>query len=1177
MQTSHTLLYSEIEKALRRYKRGVVIRGLSLLLGAITLAVLVIILLRHAWEQFPWLIPVVSVLALAGALALAFRYLIQPLRQRLTTPLIARSIEQKHPELEDRLVTAIEKSGSGEEGIWIERLIQDAISKTQGMRVDREVQVAGYSVWQVVLGASLLALLLIFLNRGSWQPDFDNMVRAGFVPPKPVPELHVQPGDAHLQYGSGLSVQAALKNFIPDEATLFFAATDSSWKSVAMTMEESGDRFGYEFFDLQQEMQYYVKVGQELSDIFRVTLYEAPRLKRLDLTYVYPSYTKLPQRHEQDGGDIWAPVGTQIRLTAHTVRPVISGELLLGEERKAALQMLNDTTLAGSFTIEQDSFYSIRLVNKENLDNAPLTEYYIHALRDQPPSITLKYPVRDVKATMLEEIPVLADIRNDFGQEYARLVVKVNSRDEIVLPLERQKKAAREGQPATGSVSEEYEGLIYLEDLQVRPGDFLTYYVSVKDYSHPEPVKSDMYFVDIRNFEDFYLQATSMGEGMAGGGGASMELSAAEREIITATSRVLQNRGSYSKEEYSDHVEKIRAAQEDVRNTAMQIISSAQMRMNFMGGEGNEMLDELEKAVEAMGRVEKRLKADSLESAMDAERVAYHHLVRAESFIVERQVQMAQQGSGAGLQHADELTRMFQDEMDKLKNKYETLQQGDRTQNQQAVNDALQKLRELSRRQQNINETSRQLAQRNLNEEEKKREVQKLERQQEQLRRDTEEAFQQMAEALRNQQGNSSSSEDMRRASSAMNQARNNLRKQEPQNAAASGEQALDQLRQAEERLRKMQNNALREDVKSLQEQMESLARRQQRLADSTRSLSQQRRSGAADSSLASANLNEQQRLRGDVQSALNDLRNAGRGNEQGQESQNVQRDLQKLGQGLDQRRVADRMQQIESALRTGRESEAEAMQRAVEDELAKAAERLRGLASRLDGSDEERLQQALRQAQDLRRELEEQLRQRAGSEGEQQRQAGQQAQGEQQGQAEQSGEQGQSERQGEGERLAEGSRPQGQAGGSQSQGSGGIGNPPTSNSRLTQQEIESLRELMWRSKEQLEEMRRQLHADSSGVPGLNELQADTDNLINSLSGMVRTFRGGDRERLRQIEELLIDPLVRIESELAGLLQVMRSKEQLRSVREQPVSPEYKEMIEEYYRALAESKKNQSR
>ena len=46
-----------------------------------------------------------------------------------------------------------------------------------------------------------------------------------------------------------------------------------------------------------------------------MTVMRPPRVERIDLRYEFPAALGMPPRDEEDGGDIYGPAGTRVRVT----------------------------------------------------------------------------------------------------------------------------------------------------------------------------------------------------------------------------------------------------------------------------------------------------------------------------------------------------------------------------------------------------------------------------------------------------------------------------------------------------------------------------------------------------------------------------------------------------------------------------------------------------------------------------------------------------------------------------------------------------------------------------------------------------------------------------------------------------------------------------------------------
>ena len=144
----------------------------------------------------------VGVIGAAGYLL--YRYLIQPLRVKLTPHDVALNVERKHRDLEDRLVSALQFGETETEdpikSHLLQRLVTDAVERTDGIdfkaTVDKGKKRKHIGIAVAVLaGCALLALIFpaeldISLNRllSPWEK----------TEPVFTTKLIVEPGNARI-------------------------------------------------------------------------------------------------------------------------------------------------------------------------------------------------------------------------------------------------------------------------------------------------------------------------------------------------------------------------------------------------------------------------------------------------------------------------------------------------------------------------------------------------------------------------------------------------------------------------------------------------------------------------------------------------------------------------------------------------------------------------------------------------------------------------------------------------------------------------------------------------------------------------------------------------------------------------------------------------------------------
>ena len=236
------------------------------------------------------------------------------------------------------------------------------------------------------------------------------------------------------------------------------------------------------------------------------------------IEYRFPAYTGLAPR-KADGGDVAAIRGTDVVLHVVPTMATPGGRILLNDGGAMPLTTQPDGSLTGSFKIEGQGFYRIELTGPhgEKVDASP--QYTIDVIDDQPPSVHFTKPGRDSQASPVEELFLEARADDDYGVKSLQLFYSVNGGAPKTINLFGGSKPLTE-------VSAGHT--IYLEELGLKPGDFVSYYAKATDtdtVQGPKTTTSDIYFVQIRPFKKDYKPAQSQAGGGGGGGGGSRSAS----------------------------------------------------------------------------------------------------------------------------------------------------------------------------------------------------------------------------------------------------------------------------------------------------------------------------------------------------------------------------------------------------------------------------------------------------------------------------------------------------------------------------------------------------------------------------------------------------------------------------------------------------------------------------
>jgi hypothetical protein len=775
---------------------------------------------------------VIAVALAVGATAVLILYLLWSRRRLPDDPALARFVEESCPSLEDRLVTAVEAMRNPGPSGLTPALLADADRAVSTLSVDDVVPPASLRRATIHAAGTLAlcaATAFMWLEPGHRALQ----ITALWLMPGHF-ALNVSPGDVRVQPEQRLTIRAHASGPFGPLSPRLEVSVGGSQTSVAMREETSAD-FSWTFDRVPASFTYRVTAAGRASEAYRVTLLERPRVRRIDVHYTFPAYTRLAPRSEEDGGDIFAPAGSRVRLVVHSTKPLRASTLAMSDGRRVALRAGPTNTAQGEITISADGAYRVVLGDADGLTSNADTEYFIRVLDDRPPNVRILRPASDRRVTPLEEVTIEARADDDYGISAFDLVYAVRGEAERALPLA---DVARRLPSATGRRT------LYLEDLGVQPGDFVTYYARARDIGRGKAsaeARTDIFFLEVTPFEEEFAAAQTQA-GAGGGGDQSVDdLVTAQKNIIVATWK-LERRAAAGQSKAD--VLAVGRAQGELKARAARVAQRPSgPGLRRRGPSIGVALDRsagdaaITKAVAAMERAETSLLAKNTRAAIPSEMEALNHLLRAQAEIRRREVMRQQAFGGGGANRADQdLSSLFDRELRRQQQtNYETPRTTEERKGEQD-DELLQRIRELARRQEQLARRQEELSRDRdrLPREELRRRLEQLAREQSELRRQTEQTAQQSATSpSRGEQQPSSggTASQLRDASEQMRQAANELRSEDADRARERGRQALDRLRSLERSMEGGQPDDQRRALGDLQLEARQLAERQRQLA----------------------------------------------------------------------------------------------------------------------------------------------------------------------------------------------------------------------------------------------------------------------------------------------------------------------------------------------------------
>lgn len=468
-------LIDRLEQLSRREAAFSALRGLGLLVGAILPALLALTLLETALYLSPTVkLTTIVVLLFALAIGLGWRVLI-PLLGPRPPRAIATHVETHFGGLHQALSNAVELGQADEPGG--SRALAEAAVRA-GARQAEAIDLRAAVPTEPVLStwrASGIAVLLCAAVAFFWAPELSSATDRLLTPSvhyeRPaLTHLTVEPGDVERISDDELALRLRIDGLVPTVAQLHVRDVSSgAWVSHRLPVKDAAVT---QTLSLRRSFDYRWSAYDATSSNYRVTVHPRPVVSRTRVEYHYPPYTRLPARTDEDGGDIIAPVGTGITLTAASTRPLSRGWLDFDPEPRVEGVSVGDR-VTFNLTVTDDQRFTIGLTDTSGIENADPVSHRILAVPDESPEVAILRPGADGELGEAMRVALLIEAIDDYGVNRAEVRFRLNDDERThVLPVALDSAGARQlTQDAAWDLS----------SLDLLPGDHLTYHLRVYD------------------------------------------------------------------------------------------------------------------------------------------------------------------------------------------------------------------------------------------------------------------------------------------------------------------------------------------------------------------------------------------------------------------------------------------------------------------------------------------------------------------------------------------------------------------------------------------------------------------------------------------------------------------------------------------------------------------------
>lgn len=417
-------LKQQIDTTRGRWRRVELTRNLSLF-GAIVLSLGFLMLAIDHWFNLPNLIRIVlATLWAAIAIGSLYWHVIRPFRSTYSDARVAVHIEKSFPELQNRLVTAVQlgHDSNGTSRAFAGEVLRDAATVCAQMPMKDAVDV-GPMQKTLVLFLALLCFTLIygvFFTQQFMASAKRLLMPRANIAPAYATQLAVQPGNVDLAPGSALNIKATVSGKPVNQVTVEYAFGKGALQPQKMD-NSAANVFDWQVPKVLEDVTYMVKAGDYTSPKYLARVVMRPALNGFNFSLQYPNYTGLKAKSfDAKSGDLNVPTGTKVQFSVDASKPLSAAKLAMNG---AALPLVikSKQQAAGGFDVKEDGTYSVEVTDSNGLNNDPVPTYAIKAIADEAPAVEILLPGEDLIAAPQEKISIRVSATDDYGLKQLRL------------------------------------------------------------------------------------------------------------------------------------------------------------------------------------------------------------------------------------------------------------------------------------------------------------------------------------------------------------------------------------------------------------------------------------------------------------------------------------------------------------------------------------------------------------------------------------------------------------------------------------------------------------------------------------------------------------------------------------------------------------------------------------
>ncbi|MEX0723749.1 MAG: hypothetical protein WD053_07720 [Gracilimonas sp.] len=387
------------------------------------------------------------------------------------------SRKSKLPELKDTL--DLEKSGGGNQAL-VDAAIFQNLSKIDSGRLDNALNEYlrasnSYSVYKRFLSLGMATFIVFGITSFNFNDATQRAFSFWQTFEKPNPfSYSIAPGTITLEQGSPFQVDVEFEGDLIPKNTKLRIKTSVEQEFRTRAMEYSGNTFSSIPMDLNNDLEYYVEMDGYSSERYTADVQLRPRFSELQATVIPPSYTDLDSSITSYPFSQIRPFqGSELRLSGKLNKEVSILQLYTGGESQE-FSIVDDSTFTYALDVEGADTLRFYIEDKNGLTNRNPFQVILSPQSDEYPLAELIEPKQNLREVNPEEINLLYRATDDFGITAASLNYELSK----AYVDEPKRGSISLDTPSQGSLN---SYVWNLEDLDLKPQDVLTFWITVQD------------------------------------------------------------------------------------------------------------------------------------------------------------------------------------------------------------------------------------------------------------------------------------------------------------------------------------------------------------------------------------------------------------------------------------------------------------------------------------------------------------------------------------------------------------------------------------------------------------------------------------------------------------------------------------------------------------------------